>query len=124
MPEAEPAQAVSRLFYTGVSPSESSPMPVAAVSADTKRLPSPALRRFAWLMLPWIKPSFLQVLKLKVKKLLILCVQLATKRAPYTAQCLKLFGCVVWSLFAKVIPRFWSRLMWPLAALMFPVLVT
>jgi cytochrome c oxidase assembly protein subunit 15 len=37
-----------RLFYTGGLLTESSFMLTAAVSIDTKRLPSPTLRRFAW----------------------------------------------------------------------------
>jgi cytochrome c oxidase assembly protein subunit 15 len=36
------------MFYTGGFRPESSFMPATAVSIDSKRLPSPALRRFAW----------------------------------------------------------------------------
>jgi hypothetical protein len=50
-------------------------------------------------------------------------VPMAMKQLPYMVQCLKLFVCVVLNLFAKVTPRFWLRLMWPLAASMYPVLV-
>src|ERR1035437_9400335 len=38
----------TRLFYTGESRPEPSFMPVTAVPANAQRLPSPALRRFAW----------------------------------------------------------------------------
>jgi cytochrome c oxidase assembly protein subunit 15 len=36
------------MFYTGGFHTESCIMPTAAISIDAKRLPSPALRRFAW----------------------------------------------------------------------------
>src|ERR1035437_8578286 len=38
----------TRLFYTGESRPEPSFMPVTAVPANAQRLPSPALRRYAW----------------------------------------------------------------------------
>jgi cytochrome c oxidase assembly protein subunit 15 len=43
-----PAPADSHLFYTGWFQLEPSFMPTAAIPIDTKRLPSPGLRRFAW----------------------------------------------------------------------------
>jgi cytochrome c oxidase assembly protein subunit 15 len=45
---AQAACMLARLFYTGWFHPEPSSMPASAVSADAQRLPSLALRRFAW----------------------------------------------------------------------------
>jgi cytochrome c oxidase assembly protein subunit 15 len=49
----------ARLYYTGVFAPELSIMPTAAISIDSKRQPSPSLRRFAWSVLVYFRAVIL-----------------------------------------------------------------